>query len=84
MGAFCVPPSKRKKRGIVGCKLVIGLTSERWPRGVSSGSGRRAHGQPCWGRRPLECVAALDKIARETGVDLKRAVVTGDDIMGGY
>lgn len=37
----------------------------------------------CWGHCPLECASALDKIARETGVDLKIAVVPGEDIVGG-
>lgn len=31
---------------------------------------------------PLMCAAALDKMARKAGVDLKIAVVTGDDILG--
>lgn len=44
----------------------------------------RAHRQPCWGRHPPECAAALDKIARGTGVHVKIAVVTGDDVMGHY
>ncbi|XP_066136410.1 uncharacterized protein [Saccopteryx bilineata] len=34
------------------------------------------------GTNPLLCAAALDKMARKAGVDLKIAVVTGDDIMG--
>ncbi|KAM7140474.1 uncharacterized protein WM277_013203 [Molossus nigricans] len=33
------------------------------------------------GTNPLACAAALDKMAREAGVDLKIAVVTGDDIL---
>ncbi|EPQ04121.1 hypothetical protein D623_10031309 [Myotis brandtii] len=34
------------------------------------------------GTNPLMCAAALDKMARKAGVDLKIAVVTGDDILG--
>ncbi|XP_036280004.1 uncharacterized protein LOC118711147 isoform X2 [Pipistrellus kuhlii] len=34
------------------------------------------------GTNPLMCAAALDKVARKAGVDLKIAVVTGDDILG--
>lgn len=34
------------------------------------------------GTNPLVCAAALDKMARKAGVDLKIAVVTGDDILG--
>lgn len=34
------------------------------------------------GINPLMCAAALDQMARKAGVDLKIAVVTGDDILG--
>lgn len=34
------------------------------------------------GTNPLMCAAALDKMAKKAGVDLKIAVVTGDDILG--
>ncbi|KAK1343133.1 hypothetical protein QTO34_015907, partial [Cnephaeus nilssonii] len=34
------------------------------------------------GTNPLMCAAALDKVARKAGVDVKIAVVTGDDILG--
>ncbi|XP_037353657.1 uncharacterized protein LOC119234757 [Talpa occidentalis] len=33
------------------------------------------------GINPIQCAAALDQVARKAGVDLKIAVVTGDDIM---
>lgn len=62
---------KKKKEG--------GLLGVGWWL-VSQGSDGHVF---CWGHCPLECASALDKIARETGVDLKIAVVPGEDIVGG-
>ena len=69
-----------KGKQFIECKLVMGLRSEWLP--WCFYSGRCAHDQQCWDTNPLECAAALDKMARKAGVNLKIAVVTGDDIMG--
>lgn len=34
------------------------------------------------GTNPMQYTAALDKMTKKAGVDLKRAVVSGDDLVG--
>lgn len=65
-----LPLTGKKKGGILGCKR-----DQRDGGGVCLLAGACA---------PPECAAALDKIARGTGVDVKITVVTGDDVMGHY